>query len=122
MPSEQQSSSSLPISPTPTTSDELSAIIGATISGAQYGVKIRLPHALVMTLLFRKGTPSEKLRIILQSTWEHSRNLASFAMLYKVFSLLTVASYWLCIHHLRRIIIYCMYCRTNHNHFCFVFS
>lgn len=86
---EQQSSSSLPISP-PSTFDitsELTAIIGASISGAKYGVKIRFPHALVMTLLFRKGTPSEKLRIILQSTWEHSRNLASFATLYKVQSL-----------------------------------
>ena len=63
---------------------EISAIIGATISGAKYGVKIRLPHALVMTFLFRKGTLEEKIRIIVKSTLEHSRNLASFATVYKV--------------------------------------
>jgi peroxisomal membrane protein 4 len=65
-------------------SSELSAIIASTISGAQYGVKIRLPHAFVMTLLFRKGNAKEKLYIIIKSTWEHSRNLASFATVYKV--------------------------------------
>lgn len=66
-------------------SSELSAIVGATISGAKYGVKIRFPHALVMTLLFRYGiTSTEKLKIILKATWEHSRNLASFAAIYKV--------------------------------------
>ena len=65
---------------------ELSAIIGATISGAKYGFKIRFPHALVMTLLFREGTAKEKLQIIFKSTWEHSRNLASFATSYKVWT------------------------------------
>ena len=65
-------------------SSELSAILGAAISGAKYGVRIRLPHAFVMTLLFRKETPSEKLKIILKATAEHSHNLASFAALYKV--------------------------------------
>lgn len=64
-------------------SSELSAILGAAISGAKYGMRIRFPHALVMTFLFRKETPSEKLKIILKATSEHSRNLASFAALYK---------------------------------------
>jgi hypothetical protein len=36
--------------------DELLAICGALVGGARYGLKIRLPHALVMTFIFRKGT------------------------------------------------------------------
>ncbi len=63
---------------------EISAILGATLSGAKYGAKIRFPHALVMAFLFRKGTLEEKIRIIVKSTLEHSRNLASFATVYKV--------------------------------------
>ncbi|XP_074203258.1 peroxisomal membrane protein 4 isoform X5 [Camelus bactrianus] len=76
-------------------------------NGAVYGAKIRAPHALVMTFLFRSGrypsprhTPQtrrecgqlsvpgllslqEKLRAILQATYTHSRNLASFVFTYK---------------------------------------
>jgi len=76
-----------PTTPNPITfnkSSELSAIIDALVNGAKYGVKIRLPHAFIMTLLFRKGTANEKLKFILKATWEHSRNLASFAVVYKV--------------------------------------
>jgi len=36
--------------------DELLAVCGALVGGAKYGLKIRLPHALVMTMLFRRGT------------------------------------------------------------------
>ncbi len=64
---------------------EISAIISGLIGGGRYGFKIRLPHAAVMTLLFRKNaTVEEKLKIVLKSTMEHSRNLASFAAIYKV--------------------------------------
>ncbi len=65
---------------------ELLAILNATIHGAKYGVKIRFPHSLVMTFLFRyqSTTLKEKIRIIVKSTLEHSRNLASFAAVYKV--------------------------------------
>lgn len=64
---------------------ELRAIFNGLIGGGRYGMKIRLPHAAVMTLLFRKKTSFEdKIKIVLKSTYEHSRNLASFAVIYKV--------------------------------------
>jgi peroxisomal membrane protein 4 len=64
---------------------EIKAIIAGLIGGGKYGMKIRLPHATVMTLLFRgDASVREKLKLILKSTWEHSRNLASFAAIYKV--------------------------------------
>ncbi|KAK2147314.1 hypothetical protein LSH36_560g00004 [Paralvinella palmiformis] len=52
-------------------------------NGAVYGAKIRFPHALVMTLLFRGGPISEQARTILRATYTHSKNLASFVILYK---------------------------------------
>ncbi|XP_055291664.1 peroxisomal membrane protein 4 isoform X2 [Moschus berezovskii] len=52
-------------------------------NGAVYGVKIRAPHALVMTFLFRSGSLREKLRAILQATYTHSWNLARFVFFYK---------------------------------------
>ena len=55
------------------------------MGGGKYGTKIRLPHAAVMTFLFRKETSvQEKLRIVMKLTFAHSRNLASFAAIYKV--------------------------------------
>ncbi|XP_014441607.1 peroxisomal membrane protein 4 isoform X2 [Tupaia chinensis] len=62
--------------------------MGATLlrhgpSEVGYGVKIRAPHALVMTFLFRSGSLQEKLRAILQATYTHSRNLAYFVFTYK---------------------------------------
>lgn len=52
--------------------------------GAAYGVRIRMPHAMVMNVLFGKDkTVSGILRRVLSITWEHGRNLASFAVLYK---------------------------------------
>ncbi len=64
---------------------ELRAIVYGLVGGGRYGMKIRLPHAAVMTLLFRKNTSFEdKVKIVLKSTYEHSRNLASFAAIYKV--------------------------------------
>ena len=64
---------------------EINAIIAGLVRGGKYGMKIRLPHAAVMTLLFRSdATAKDKLRIVLKSTFEHSKNLASFAAIYKV--------------------------------------
>lgn len=64
---------------------EINAIIAGLVGGGKYGMKIRLPHAAVMTLLFRSdATAKDKLRIVLKSTFEHSKNLASFAAIYKV--------------------------------------
>lgn len=62
---------------------ELQSILDGFMGGARYGVKIRLPHAAVMTALFRDGSPAEKLRLILKAAFQHSRNLAYFAAVYK---------------------------------------
>ena len=39
---------------------EIEAILAAILSGAKYGFKIRFPHALLMTFLFRRDLPLEK--------------------------------------------------------------
>ncbi|XP_041059897.1 peroxisomal membrane protein 4 isoform X1 [Carcharodon carcharias] len=61
-------------------------------NGAVYGAKIRAPHALVMTFLFRSGSLLDKLKAIAQATYTHSRNLAIFVFLYKG---LLAAQQWL---------------------------
>ena len=68
-----------------TFAEELLAILSGLIGGAKYGVKIRLPHALVMTLLFRNDLSSkEKVQSILKLVVEHATNLGCFATIYKV--------------------------------------
>lgn len=52
-------------------------------NGIVYGAKIRFPHALVMTFLFGRGTPREKLTFILRATRQHALNLGTFTPLYK---------------------------------------
>ncbi|XP_052800692.1 peroxisomal membrane protein 4-like [Mya arenaria] len=52
-------------------------------NGAVYGTKVRFPHALVMTFLFKEGSLEEKLKFILEATFTHSKNLAAFVFLYK---------------------------------------
>lgn len=52
-------------------------------NGIVYGAKIRFPHALVMTFLFGRGTPREKLTFILRATKQHALNLGTFTPLYK---------------------------------------
>jgi len=65
--------------------EELTAVVSALIGGAKYGVKIRLPHALVMTFLFRKDlSATKKIRTVLRLVFEHASNLAGFATIYKV--------------------------------------
>uniref|UniRef100_A0A4W3GUA3 Peroxisomal membrane protein 4 n=1 Tax=Callorhinchus milii TaxID=7868 RepID=A0A4W3GUA3_CALMI len=49
----------------------------------RYGAKIRAPHALVMTLLFKSGSLLDKLKAIVMATYTHSRNLACFVFTYK---------------------------------------
>jgi hypothetical protein len=64
--------------------EELTAVVSALIGGAKYGVKIRLPHALVMTFLFRKDlSTTNKIRTVLKLVVEHASNLAAFATIYK---------------------------------------
>ncbi|XP_004867986.1 peroxisomal membrane protein 4 isoform X1 [Heterocephalus glaber] len=59
------------------------AVLKGFRNGAVYGAKIRAPHALVMTFLFRSGSLREKLWAILQATYTHSWNLARFVFTYK---------------------------------------
>ncbi|XP_067936354.1 peroxisomal membrane protein 4-like isoform X3 [Watersipora subatra] len=59
------------------------AILKGLRNGAVYGAKIRLPHAFVMTFLFRSGPLKEKLAWILDATRQHSTNLAKFVFIYK---------------------------------------
>jgi peroxisomal membrane protein 4 len=67
--------------------DVLSIVKGFR-NGLVYGAKIRFPHALVMTFLFRDGTLKEKADIILNATKTHARNLAFFVTIYKTLMLL----------------------------------
>lgn len=48
-----------------------------------YGAKVRFPHALVMSLLFGRGTLQDKLKFVIKATRQHSFNLFKFASLYK---------------------------------------
>ncbi|XP_066481903.1 peroxisomal membrane protein 4 [Tiliqua scincoides] len=59
------------------------AVVKGFRNGAVYGAKIRAPHALVMTFLFRSGSLREKLKAIFQATYTHSKNLAYFVFTYK---------------------------------------
>lgn len=64
---------------------ECHSILSALVGGARYGVKIRLPHALLMTSLFRRDlSASGKLKRVVQLSFEHASNLAAFATIYKV--------------------------------------
>jgi peroxisomal membrane protein 4 len=61
----------------------LTAVKGAA-HGLTYGTKIRLPHAFVMTFLFKPDLPAaQKLRTIATLAFLHARNLALFVGLYK---------------------------------------
>lgn len=60
------------------------SIIRGFRHGAWYGAKIRFPHALVMTFLFRGGSFTDKMRDIFNATFQHSRNLALYVSLYKL--------------------------------------
>ena len=53
-------------------------------NGVHYGVKIRAPHALVMTFLFKANQPIKKNLVqILKMTFAHARNLGGFVLIYK---------------------------------------
>jgi hypothetical protein len=71
---------------------EIRAVLSACWGGARYGAKIRAPHALVMTVLFRNDLSSmDKVRNVVKLAAEHAGNLASFAAVYKT---LLVALKW----------------------------
>ena len=89
------SSSSLSLSKRATSFafEELTALVSALVGGMKYGVKIRLPHALVMTFLFRKDlSPKEKIQTVFRLVAEHASNLAAFASIYKLILAILKAS------------------------------
>jgi len=67
---------------------EYLAILKGARNGFVYGVKVRLPHALVMSVLFGRGDWQTRLRLIFKATKQHAFNLAKFVSLYKTFLLL----------------------------------
>ncbi|KAL4432358.1 hypothetical protein ABPG74_011117 [Tetrahymena malaccensis] len=52
-------------------------------NGLYYGAKIRFMHALVMTILFKKGSLKSKVNHIVTLTLEHARNLGTYVFSYK---------------------------------------
>jgi hypothetical protein len=51
----------------------------------RYGAKIRVPHAAVMALVFKRHESlNNNLKSILQLALEHAKALGSFAAIYKV--------------------------------------
>jgi len=67
--------------------DVLSILKGAR-NGFVYGVKIRFPHALLMSILFGKGSWPERSKAIYRATRQHALNLASFVTIYKTLLLI----------------------------------
>ncbi|WVR06800.1 hypothetical protein IAU60_003836 [Kwoniella sp. DSM 27419] len=67
---------------------DLLAIVKGFRNGLVYGVKIRFPHALVMTLLFSNKSWPAKIKGIFTATRTHATNLAKFVTIYKVLLLL----------------------------------
>ncbi|TDL28837.1 peroxisomal membrane protein 4 [Rickenella mellea] len=64
------------------------AILKGARNGIVYGVKIRFPHALLMSILFGRGDVMARARQIVRLTTQHALNLAKFVSLYKIILLL----------------------------------
>ncbi|KXN83570.1 Peroxisomal membrane protein 4 [Leucoagaricus sp. SymC.cos] len=64
------------------------AILKGARNGFVYGVKVRFPHALVMSILFGRGSWKDRARVIFKATKQHALNLAKFVALYKTFLLI----------------------------------
>jgi len=59
------------------------AILKGARNGLVYGVKIRFPHALIMSILFGRGDWKSRIRNIVKLTYQHAIGLAQFVSLYK---------------------------------------
>jgi len=59
------------------------AILKGFRNGIVYGVKIRFPHALLMSILFGRGDWKTRARVIFKLTAQHAIGLAKFVTLYK---------------------------------------
>jgi peroxisomal membrane protein 4 len=62
----------------------VSAALRGMVHGAWYGAKVRFPHALVMALLYHRGSWPARIRSILHATAVHSKNLCLFVGLFKL--------------------------------------
>ena len=60
------------------------AVVRSFRQGLVYGAKIRFPHALVMTFLFRQGSLTDKANDIISATYTHARTLGLYAATYKL--------------------------------------
>ena len=67
---------------------DLFTVLKGARNGMVYGAKIRFPHALVMTFLFGRGTPLQKIQFVIRATKQHSLNLTKFVGLYKLLTIL----------------------------------
>jgi len=64
------------------------AIVKGARNGFVYGLKVRFPHALVMSVLFGRGDWKQRALVICRATKQHALNLAKFVTLYKTFLLI----------------------------------
>lgn len=62
---------------------DLLAIVKGARNGLVYGAKVRFPHALVMAILFGRGSYTLRAKNVLRATRQHALNLARFVALYK---------------------------------------
>ncbi|CUG89778.1 peroxisomal membrane protein 4, putative [Bodo saltans] len=53
-------------------------------NGVVYGVKIRAPHTLVMSLIWSRGTPLQILEKIVKNSKQHGLNLGFTAVVFKI--------------------------------------
>jgi len=67
---------------------EYLAILKGARNGLVYGVKIRFPHALLMSVLFGRGSWTDRAKVIMRTTRQHATSLASFVAIYKSLLLL----------------------------------
>lgn len=67
---------------------DILALVKGLRNGLVYGAKIRFPHSLVMTMLFRSGPFSEKMRFVYRATKQHARNLGLFVLTFKTMMLI----------------------------------
>ncbi|KAH9947672.1 peroxisomal membrane protein 4 [Amylocystis lapponica] len=75
------------IATNPAYHDYLALLKGAR-NGIVYGVKVRFPHALLMAILFGRGSWQSRGENIFRATKQHALNLAKFVTIYKAALLL----------------------------------
>jgi peroxisomal membrane protein 4 len=66
---------------------DILSILKGFRNGVVYGAKVRFPHALVMTILFKTGSVESKVKGIFKATKQHAKNLGTFAVIYKTLML-----------------------------------